>query len=179
LDGETAREGRRETEIDVTDAFSEYVALLDDVQEIPLAARESPELSTEQRAATVARVVRLVHDRVLPQSDREQAGLDTLFYGGMPAIGSDRGSTTRARETILTPAEELARVDPRDEARVQALLYRLHAAIASRFREAEVIVSSAAADEPPPMQHRSRPPDAWSAPDPGERDRFTPSGWFG
>ncbi len=41
----------------MSDASSEYVALLDDVEHIPLAAREPASLSTEERAAVMARVV--------------------------------------------------------------------------------------------------------------------------
>jgi hypothetical protein len=106
----------------MSDAFSEYVALLDDVEQIPLAVREFPTLSTEQRAETMERMVQFVRrGRVLPQSDREEAGLEALFYGGAAPAADDQGAAMRGRdhETILAPVDELARADPWDQAGVQ------------------------------------------------------------
>jgi hypothetical protein len=166
----------------MSDAFLEYVALLDDVGQIPLAARESPTLSIEQRAETMEWMVRFVRDRVLPQSDREEAGLEALFYGGVAPVAGDRGAAVMPRrdhETILAPVDELARADPRDQARVQELLYRLHAAISGHFGEAQLMVASAAAEEAPLMQRRSVATSAPSATDTSEPDHPVPSCWFG
>ena len=165
----------------MSDAFSEYVALLDEVQQIPLAARETPTLSAERRAVTMARVLQLVRERVLPQSDREEAGLEALFHGGVARVAGDQRAAMRplARETILAPADELARTDPRDQARVQELLYRLHAAIACHFGEVQLMVASAATEEPPPAQRRPAATSAPSVTDMSEPDHPTPSCWFG
>lgn len=164
----------------MTDAFSDYVALLGDVEQIPVAARVSRSLSTEQRAATVAQVIKLVRDRVLPQSDREQAALNSLFVGPVAIAEGDEASEASAwpacDDAIVVPADELADADPRDAARVQALLYRVHAAIAKRFGEAELMF--AAAEERPIRQVSvSAPADPYRQE--SRRKREGPSQWFG
>ena len=164
----------------MTDAFSEYVVLLDDIEQIPVAARASPSLSTEQRAATTAQVVELVRGRVLPQSDREDAGLQALLGDGLTALARTAGASGAAdRDAILAPVDELIRADPRDGARVQELLYRIHAAIAGHFREAELMRASAGIEEQPPRH--GAPPDASGrhASERSPREYAGPSTWFG
>ena len=166
---------------DMTDAFSEYVALLDDVDQIPVAARELPTLSDKQRAVTMAQVVELVRRRVLPQSDREQAGLEALFDDRFAALGHARGASggTGDHDAIIASVDELARVDPRDAVGVQQLLYRLHAAIAGHFGEAELMLASAVVDEPLPLSRVSVAAGAHSVSDMGDREYDGPSYWFG
>jgi hypothetical protein len=95
----------------MTDAFSEYVALLDDVEQIPVAARELPTLSDKQRAVTMAQVVELVRRRVLPQSDREQAGLEALFDDRVAALARARRASgdTGDHDAIIDRARRRAR----------------------------------------------------------------------
>ncbi|HUA49998.1 MAG TPA: hypothetical protein VMA77_32500 [Solirubrobacteraceae bacterium] len=126
----------------MTDVFSQYVTLLDEIEQIPVTARESPYLSAKERAAAVARVVALVRDRVLPQSDRDFAGREAILDDGGGAAVADVRLGAADRDAILAPLEALARVDPADASRVQALLYRLHAAIAAHFSEAELMLAS-------------------------------------
>jgi hypothetical protein len=161
----------------MADAFSEYVMLLDDIEQIPVAARASRSLSTEQRAATIARVAGLVRDRVLPQSDREDAGLEALLDDRLTALARTPGASGAAdRGAILAPVDELTRADPQDGARVQELLYRIHAAVAGHFGQAELMRASAGIEEQPP-RHRA-PPDP-SAGERSPRDHTGPSTWFG
>jgi hypothetical protein len=130
----------------VTDVFSQYVTLLDEIEQIPSVARRSRSLTTAQRAEVVARVVELVRDRVLPQSDRDCAGREALLDdgGGMVSVAAVtdvmRGSADH--DAILAPLDELAHVNPADVVRVQQLLYRVHAAIAGHFSEAELMLAS-------------------------------------
>ncbi len=164
----------------MTDPFSEYVTLLDEIERLPVAARASESLSHEQRAATVARVVELVRDRVLPQSDREEAGLQALLGDGLAAFAGTPGTFGGVdHDAILAPMEELARTDPRDGARVQELLYRLHAAIAGHFGEAELILATAVKEERSPR--RASPPRASRprATERSHRDYAGVSAWFG
>jgi len=144
----------------MSDAFSEYVALLDDIEHIPVAASESSRLSPEERAVVMTRILKLVRDRVLPQSDLEAERGEALLTGGIAAVVGRGGTSqhTRDHDAIVERIDDLAHADPRDEARVQMLLYRLHAAIAGHFGEAEL--SFAAASE-------------------SERNYVTPYGWFG
>jgi hypothetical protein len=158
----------------MTNPFSEYVALLGDIEQIPVAARELPSFSSEQRAATMTRVVELVRDRVLPQSDLEEAGRDALFDERARAVRD-----TTDHEAILAPVDELAHADPRDGARVRELLYRLHAAIAGRFGGAELILAATAVETPPRMHGMSSGARARSDSDIDEREDVGPSRWFG
>ena len=126
----------------MNDPFSEYVGLLDDIERIPVTAREAPKLTAEQRAAAMSQVVALVRDRVLPQADREDAGLDALLDdGGDVSFGAVPGGLAD-HDAILARVDELAGASPTDVIRVQDLLYGLHSALAGHFSEAEVILSS-------------------------------------
>lgn len=138
-------------------AFSEYVALLDDVEHIPLAARESASLSTEERAAVVARVVNFVRRSVFPRSDREEEAVEALFYSGVAAVAGDDGTPRRRRDhdAIAERIDDLARGDPRDGGRMLELLYRLYETIAGRFGDAEPMVAWAPDEESPPTRRRS------------------------
>jgi hypothetical protein len=153
----------------MSDAFSEYVTLLDHVEHIPLAARESLWLSTEERAAVMARIVNFVRDGVLPQSDREEEGVEALFYSGVAAVAGDDGTLQRRRDhdAIVERIDELAHVDPRDGARVQELLYRLYGTTAGHLGEAELMVASAPDEESLPTRRRSAPAGLRSAADTG------------
>lgn len=133
----------------MVDAFSDYVTLLDDIGQIPVTARAAPKLSAEQRGLVMAQVIDLVRNRVLPQSDREGVGLEALFDDERGALVDVAGRARAAdHEAILSPIDELARANPTDGARVQELLYRVHAAIASHFIEAELIHAGGAEPEP-------------------------------
>src|ERR1700733_9310958 len=63
----------------MSEVFSQYVTLVDEIEQIPIMARESRTLSPEQRTAVMAQVVALVRDRVLPQSDRDCASREALL----------------------------------------------------------------------------------------------------
>ena len=164
----------------MTNPFSEYVALLGDIEQIPVAARDLPSFSSEQRAATMTRVVELVRGRVLPQSDLEEAGRDALFDDRATPAGAPRAARdTTSHEAILAPVDELAHADPRDGARVQELLYRLHAAIAGHFGEAELMLAATAVETPPRIHGMSSGARARSDSDIDEREDVGPSRWFG
>ena len=126
----------------MNDPFAEYVELLDDIERIPVTAREAPKLSPEQRAAAVSQVVTLVRDRVLPQSDREDAGLDALLDDGSELSSGALMAGLDYHDAILARVDELAGASPADVIHVQELLYGLHSALAGHFSEAEVILSS-------------------------------------
>jgi len=170
----------------MNDAFSDYVTLLDDIEQIPVTAREARNLSAEQRAVVMAQVVALIRDRVLPQSDREGAGLEALLDDGRgPFDRGRRGRFDHAahvsvtdHDAILAPVDELARANPSDGARVQELLYRVHAAVAGHFSEAEVMLAAVGQEEEPaPGAARTGVPTG-----PGAAlgpDVIRPSPWFG
>jgi hypothetical protein len=142
------------------DAYSEYVALLDHIEHIPVASSEASRLSPEECAVVMARIAKFVRDRVLAQSDLEAERLGALLHGGVAAVAGEREALRRTPDhhAIVELIDELAHVDPRDRVRVQTLLYGLYAAIAGHFVEAELIVASASE---------------------GERDYVSPSAWFG
>ncbi len=158
----------------MTDPFSDYVVLLDGIEQIPMTAREAPNLSAEQRAVVVSQVVALVRDRVLPQSAREDAGLAALLDDGGGRV--DRAPSPRRtdHDAILAPINELARANPENAARVQELLYRVHTAIAGYFSEAEMMLAGLGNDEEP----SERP--LRTGPARGLGCNYTgPSAWFG
>lgn len=126
----------------MTDVFSQYVTLLDEIEQIPVTARESRTMSVSERAAAVAGVVELVRVRVLPQSDRDCAGRDALLDDGSGAL-----LRSADHDAILAAVEALERVNPASAARVQKLLYRVHAAIAGHFSEAEVMLTSTGGED--------------------------------
>jgi hypothetical protein len=82
-------------------------------------------------------------------------------------------------DAIQTPVEELACADPRDGARVQALMYRLHAAIAGHFGEAEMILAKAGMEEQAQRHASSAPAGRGRATERNDRDHAGPSTWFG
>ena len=82
-------------------------------------------------------------------------------------------------EAIIAPVDELAHADPCDGARVQELLYRLHAAIAGHFGEAELLLDSTVVEKPPRMQGVPIEASARSETDIDEREDMGPSRWFG
>jgi hypothetical protein len=133
----------------MTDVFSQYVTLVDEIEQIPVTARESPSLSPEERAEAVAGVAELVRDRVLPQSDRDCAGREALLEDD-DASPIDRAALAGAadHEAILAALDELVRVNPANAARVQELLYRVHAAISAHFSQAELMMTSISDYEP-------------------------------
>jgi hypothetical protein len=177
----------------MNDAFSDYLTLLDDIEQLPLAARESPSLSAEERATVVARVVELVRNRVVPQSDREEAGREALLDdGGSASRGAPatQAAGLAGHDAILAPIDELVDANPKDGARVQELLYRVHTAIACRFGEAELIHASMPDEEPPAIRASPLGPGpsvgklgtrspALFVGMPGRRVQTGPSAWFG
>jgi hypothetical protein len=140
----------------MSDAYSEYLTLLDDMEHIPLAASEASRLLPEERVVMMARIIKLVRDRVLPQSDLKKEGLEALTQGGVAAVPGHPEARQRTRDHDAI--DELASVDPRDRVRVQRLLYRLYEAIVGHIGEAEMMVASVFEDE---------------------RDCGTSSRWFG
>jgi hypothetical protein len=137
----------------MTDVFSQYVTLLDEIEQIPAMARESPSLSSAQRAALMTRVVELVRDRVIPQSDRDAAGREALLDDGREVLNTATvtGVTLASAgdDAIAAAIDALDRANPSDAPRVQRLLYRVHAEIAGRFSRTELMLASIEDDELP------------------------------
>jgi hypothetical protein len=128
----------------MSDAFTNYVALIESIDHIPVAAQQSRSLSPEEREVVMTRVVDFVRDRVMPQAKLEDDGAEDVFYTGLAAIPEPGGAAWHTPDhEIARLAEELARVDPADGARVRELLYELHTAVARHFGEAELMVASA------------------------------------
>jgi hypothetical protein len=158
----------------MSDVFSQYVTLVDEIEQIPIMARQSRTLSTEQRTAVMARVVALVRDRVLPQSDRDCASREALLDD---EDASDRAAAAGVgdHDAILAPLDELAGANPSDAARVQRLMYQVHSAIAGHFSQAELILASMSDED---YELASRAPRITG----GRfvtREYARPSAWFG
>lgn len=141
-------------------AYSRYVGLLDDIEHIPVAASEASRLSPDERAVVIARIVKFVRDRVLPQSDLEEERVEALLQGEVasPVLRREGLQRTPDHDAIVQRIDELAHVDPGDRVRVQSVLYQLYAAIAGHFGDAELMLA----------------PESE-----GERGTVAALGWFG
>lgn len=161
----------------MTDVFLQYVTLLDEIEQIPIMARESRQLSSEQRAELMAGVVELVRNRVLPQSDRDFAGRQALLDDEDALDALNRGVVAGDREhaAILVPLDDLARANPSDAARVQRLMYAVHDAIAGRFSRAELMLASMGDDD---YELAPRAPRI-TGDRVDRREYARPSAWFG
>ena len=122
-----------------TDAFrAEHRHLLDHVEHIRLAARELPELSPEERAAVIGRVVHFLRHTLAPHAETEEV----LLY---PEFARLLGSPQALQPMIYDHAAirerigELDETDIADTARLQELLYGLHALITVHFWKEEEI----------------------------------------
>lgn len=138
-----------------TDAFrAEHRHLREHVEHIRLAAREIPELSPEERAAVIGRVVHFLRHTLAPHAETEE----TLLYpelarllGNPQALQPMVYDHVAVRERIA----ELDEIDVADTARLQEVLYGLYALIVVHFwKEEEIylpLFDAAGASETPPL----------------------------
>ena len=117
---------------------AEHRHLMEHVEHVRLAARELPELSPEEREAVVGRVVHFLRHTLAPHAVTEEALLYPEFaqlLGHVQALEPMIYDHVAIRERI----GELDEADPADTARLQELLYGLHALITVHFWKEEEI----------------------------------------
>ena len=114
----------------------EHRELLGDVEHIRLAAREVAGLSPEERDAARARVLEFLRGTLVPHAQEEEREL----YPRVAEILGHPDATAPMIYDHLAIREriaDLADADPADAARLQELLYGLHALIKVHFWKEE------------------------------------------
>ena len=117
---------------------AEHRHLREHVEHVRLAARELPELSSEEREAVIGRVVHFLRHMLAPHAETEETLLYPEFaqlLGHPQALESMIYDHVAIRERI----GELDETDPTDTARLQELLYGLYALITVHFWKEEEI----------------------------------------
>jgi iron-sulfur cluster repair protein YtfE (RIC family) len=122
-----------------TEAFrEEHRDHLVHVESIRVAASEVTELGVEERNALVGRILEYLRKTLVPHAEWEE---HVLYTAVGELLGDPRATETMARDhvAIARMIEALAEADPGDVARLQELLYGLHALIKVHFEKEEEI----------------------------------------
>jgi hypothetical protein len=115
---------------------AEHEELREHVDQMRLAARELPGLSTEERLQLRARILAFLQGTLIPHAHVEEQGL----YAGVAELLGDERSTAPMlydHRAIRERVGELASAPIDDVARLQELLYGLCALIEVHFRKEE------------------------------------------
>ena len=122
-----------------TDAFrEEHRHLLVHVEHIRIAAREVTDLPIDERRAVVGRVLDFLRGTLVPHAEWEE---QVLYAAVGELLGNPRATASMARDhiAIMRMIDALADTDPEDVARLQELLYGLHALITVHFEKEEEV----------------------------------------
>jgi iron-sulfur cluster repair protein YtfE (RIC family) len=122
-----------------TEAFhQEHEHLLVHVENIRTAAAEVTELSDAERRAVVDRILEFLRGTLLPHAEWE----DQVLYTAVgELLGDERATATMSRDHVAIGRmiEALGETEASDVARLQELLYGLHALIEVHFEKEEEI----------------------------------------
>jgi len=115
---------------------AEHQELLEHVDQMRLAARELPELSSKERGQLRARILDFLQGTLIPHAEAEEGG---LYAGVAELLGDERATAPMLYDhrAICERVDELASASIDDVARLQELLYGLHALIEVHFRKEE------------------------------------------
>jgi iron-sulfur cluster repair protein YtfE (RIC family) len=122
-----------------TEAFrEEHRGLLAHVEQIRVAASEMTELAVEEREMVIGRVLEFLRNTLLPHAEWEE---QVLYMAIGDLLGDRKSTATMSRDhvAIARMIEALAEADLTDVARLQELLYGLHALISVHFEKEEEI----------------------------------------
>lgn len=120
-----------------TEAFrEEHRELLVHAEQIRVAASEVTELEVEERDAVILRVLEFLRETLLPHAKWEEQVLYMLVSG---LLGDRNATVTMSHDNVAIArmTEMLAEADREDVARLQELLYGLHALIGVHFEREE------------------------------------------
>lgn len=129
-----AENGQRPTE-----AFrEEHRHLLAHVDQIRAAGGEVTDLSLEERQALVGRILDFLRKTLVPHAEWEE---QVLYAAVGKLLGDTTATATMSRDhvAIRRMIDALAEADPSDVARLQELLYGVHALIVVHFEKEEEI----------------------------------------
>lgn len=122
-----------------TDAFrDEHRHLMVHVGEIRIAAGEVGDVGVEEREALVGRILDFLRNTLLPHAEWEE---QVLYAAVGELLGDPQATATMSRDHVAIGRmiEALADTRPDDIARLQELLYGLHALITVHFEKEEEI----------------------------------------
>jgi iron-sulfur cluster repair protein YtfE (RIC family) len=122
-----------------TEAFrDEHRHLMVHVGQIRVAASEVTDLAVEERRTVVGRVLEFLRGTLMPHAEWEEQILYTVVG---ELLGDPKATATMSRDYVAIGRliEALAETDPEDVARLQELLYGLHALITVHFEKEEEI----------------------------------------
>lgn len=120
-----------------TEAFrEEHQHLLVHVGQIRVAASEVTELAVEEREAVVGRVLEFLRKTLVRHAEWEE---QVLYTAVGELLGDPKATATMSRDHVAIGRmiEALAETDLGDVARLQELLYGLHALITVHFEKEE------------------------------------------
>jgi hypothetical protein len=128
---------RRSPVTEATRRRHEHEVLQEHVGHIRLAAREIPTLSLEERRLLISHMIDFLEGTLLPLAEREER---TLYPAIAGLLGHSQSTATMVRdhEAIRERVALLELAAPEDVARIQELLYGLHALISVHFWKEEV-----------------------------------------
>jgi iron-sulfur cluster repair protein YtfE (RIC family) len=127
--------------------LDEHAELRDQVEHLPVIARELPGVDAEERFEVVERVAAFLAEILLPHCAAEER---VLYPEAARLLGEQDDSEAVAadREQVRGLLGRLATVDVRDAGEIQEVLYALHALLQSHlWREEEVYLKLAAAPD--------------------------------
>jgi Hemerythrin HHE cation binding domain len=116
----------------------DHEELADHVEHIRLAARELDQLSPEERATLVGRVLEFLEGRLIPHATAEEH----TFYAAVAELFGSQDATAPMAYDHLAIRQRVAALrdtDPEDLAALQELLYGLYALIVVHFWKEEAI----------------------------------------
>jgi iron-sulfur cluster repair protein YtfE (RIC family) len=122
-----------------TETFrEEHRHLLTHVEQIRIAANEVTELGIEEREAVVGSVLEFLRKTLLPHAEWEE---QVLYTAVGELLGDEKATATMSRDHVAIERmiDALEEAERADVARLQELLYGLHALITVHFEKEEEI----------------------------------------
>jgi len=115
---------------------AEHVSLSQHVEHMRVAAHELPELSAEERAQLLSRILDFLQGTLIPHAEAEERG---LYEGVGKLLGDERATAPMLYDhrAIREWIADLAAAPVDDVSRLQELLLGLYALIQVHFRKEE------------------------------------------
>jgi iron-sulfur cluster repair protein YtfE (RIC family) len=127
--------------------FDEHAALRDQVEHLPVIARELSSIEPDERFEVIERVAAFLAEILLPHCAAEER---VLYPEAARLLGEEDGSDAVAadREQVRELLGNLAMVDVRDVGETQEILFALNALLQSHlWREEELYLKLAASSD--------------------------------
>lgn len=137
-----------------TDAFrAEHAELIEHIEHLRVAAHKLPELSIDERADVLERVLDFLRDHLLPHARAEELVLYPE-WARLVGYADAAAPMVHDHESIVARVERLEQTDREDTDTLQELLYGLYALIGVHFRKEEDLQLPAFDAAPPEVTER-------------------------